>query len=68
MPSTTVAVPLLLAVDVLLDFVEAEPVLDAVLELDELPQAASTSAASTALATHSGRLYFLMRPPPRGLS
>jgi hypothetical protein len=39
------------------------------LELEpELPQAATASAIATATAVHSGLLYFLMRPPPRGLS
>jgi hypothetical protein len=39
------------------------------LELEpELPHAATANAMPTATAVHSGLLYFLMRPPPRGLS
>jgi hypothetical protein len=38
-------------------------------ELDpELPHAATAKAMATATAAQSGLLYFLMRPPPRGLS
>jgi hypothetical protein len=38
-------------------------------ELDpELPHAATANAMATATAAESGLLYFLMRPPPRGLS
>ena len=39
------------------------------LELEpELPHAATANAMATAAAAQSGLLYFLMRPPPRGLS
>jgi hypothetical protein len=42
---------------------------EAELELEpELPHAATAKAMPTATAAHSGLLYFLMRPPPRGLS
>ena len=62
-PNTSVMVPpdLLLELDELVE-------LEELFELEELPHAASANAARTASATHSGLLYFLMRPPPRGLS
>jgi hypothetical protein len=42
---------------------------EAELELEpELPHAATANAMATATAAQSGLLYFLMRPPPRGLS
>jgi hypothetical protein len=69
-PSTTVAVPpvlgaLELAPDVDDDDADDPPDAD---ELEpELPHAATASAMATATAAHSGLLYFLMRPPPRGL-
>jgi hypothetical protein len=37
-------------------------------ELDEPPHAASANAVATATTAATGRVYFLMRPPPRGLS
>jgi hypothetical protein len=39
------------------------------LELEpELPHAATARAIEMKMTAHSGPLYFLMRPPPRGLS
>jgi hypothetical protein len=69
-PSTSVAVPPVLALEVPPDVVDDEDAADDVEdELEpELPHAATANAMATATAAQSGLLYFLMRPPPRGLS
>ena len=69
-PSTSVAVPPVLPLEVPPDVVDDEDA--AADEVDdelepELPHAATANAMATATAAQSGLLYFLMRPPPRGL-
>jgi hypothetical protein len=64
-----VAVPpvLLPPLELAADDVDEAPADDEV-ELDpELPHAVTANAMTTATAAQSGLLYFLMRPPPRGL-
>jgi hypothetical protein len=56
-----------LELDVVADDEDAAAEDDEELE-PELPHAATANAMATATAAHSGLLYFLMRPPPRGLS
>jgi hypothetical protein len=64
-----VTVPPVLPLDVPLELVDDDADAALELELDELPHAANANAAvATMTAAHSGPLYFLMRPPPRGLS
>jgi hypothetical protein len=73
-PTTTVAVPPDAPLDELPpdddgDVVDEAELPPPALELDfELPHAATAKAMATATTAHSGLLYFLMRPPPRGLS
>jgi hypothetical protein len=59
-------IPPAAAVPLELDWVA--PAAELVLLLPLPPHAASANAVATPTTAATGRVYFLMRPPPRGLS